>query len=293
MEFSHLKQFIAVAETQNMSKAAESLFLSQPNLSRTIANLEMELGFKLFERSKGRLILNQNGEKVYAIALNIIDEVDRIKHIAFQNKENTTIAIGGPGSRYFDFIIPYLYKQLPNIEISTSTIFNHEDLRVKMLNGDLDIIIGNKKTVPTNDESSECQYLFTENLCISCSKTHKFANYSSVPIEELNDEHFIRSLNEESKLSNSFFDKYHISGITDFRTDQPINGTKFIHNNALVFDSILCKYFCRANDDRVYIPVDNDDLRYDVYLFYKKENTEKVATVVNLMTDFFKIFKQA
>ncbi|NCB63891.1 MAG: LysR family transcriptional regulator [Clostridia bacterium] len=63
MELSQLRYFAAVAKMGNMSKAAESLFVSQPNLSTSISRLEEEVGVRLFERRKGRITLNQSGER--------------------------------------------------------------------------------------------------------------------------------------------------------------------------------------------------------------------------------------
>ena len=61
MELSQLRYFITVAELGNMSKAAETLFVSQPNLSTSISRLEEEVGVPLFDRRRGKITLNQNG----------------------------------------------------------------------------------------------------------------------------------------------------------------------------------------------------------------------------------------
>src|SRR4026208_2279072 len=67
MELRHLRYFIAVAEEENVSRAALKLHVSQPALSRQIRDLEEELGFLLLERSAksvrltdaGRVFLNE------------------------------------------------------------------------------------------------------------------------------------------------------------------------------------------------------------------------------------------
>lgn len=61
MEFSQLNYFRTVARTGNISQAARELFVTQPNLSRSISRLEGELGVPLFEHRKGKVVLNEYG----------------------------------------------------------------------------------------------------------------------------------------------------------------------------------------------------------------------------------------
>lgn len=61
MDLNQLKYFRVVAKTGNMSKAAQEVFITQPNLSRSIARLEEEIGVSLFEHRKGKIVLNEYG----------------------------------------------------------------------------------------------------------------------------------------------------------------------------------------------------------------------------------------
>ena len=61
MELRHLRYFIAVAEEENVSRAALKLHVSQPALSRQIRDLEEELGFLLLERSAKSVRLTEAG----------------------------------------------------------------------------------------------------------------------------------------------------------------------------------------------------------------------------------------
>src|SRR5882672_6542076 len=61
MELRHLRYFVAVAETENVSRAALKLHVSQPALSRQIRDLEDELGFLLLERSAKSVRLTEAG----------------------------------------------------------------------------------------------------------------------------------------------------------------------------------------------------------------------------------------
>ena len=61
MELTQLNYFRTVARMGNMSRAAQELFITQPNLSRSIARLEAEVGVPLFDHRKGRIVLNDCG----------------------------------------------------------------------------------------------------------------------------------------------------------------------------------------------------------------------------------------
>ena len=73
MELRELRYFVAVAREGSVSKAAEVLFVTQPNLSRQMQNLEKEIGQPLFVRGSRRITLTQAGELLYKRAEEIIE----------------------------------------------------------------------------------------------------------------------------------------------------------------------------------------------------------------------------
>ena len=61
MELRVLRYFLTLAREENISRAAEALYITQPTLSRQLAELEEELGAKLFERGKRKITLTEEG----------------------------------------------------------------------------------------------------------------------------------------------------------------------------------------------------------------------------------------
>lgn len=70
MELYLLEQLIAFSRQGTLSGAAEKLHISQPALSQSMKKLEESLGVSLFERSKNKIALNENG--IMAVQLNSV-----------------------------------------------------------------------------------------------------------------------------------------------------------------------------------------------------------------------------
>jgi len=77
----HLRVFIAVAEKQNFSRAAEALHMTQPAVSQTIRSLEDTLGVPLLERTNKYVRLNRAGEIVYHHAKKMDTLYTRMNHL--------------------------------------------------------------------------------------------------------------------------------------------------------------------------------------------------------------------
>ena len=94
MEFSQIKYFIMAAQTQNISKAAHILNITQPALSKSISNLEDELGALLFDRFGKRVTLNENGKKFLGHAINSVQELDNAMTAVYTHDERPMLYLG-------------------------------------------------------------------------------------------------------------------------------------------------------------------------------------------------------
>jgi DNA-binding transcriptional LysR family regulator len=81
MELRHLRYFVAVAETGNLSRAAEKLFIAQPPLSVQIRQLEDEMGTPLFVRHPKGVRLTAAGEALLPEARLLLDRAAHIKEL--------------------------------------------------------------------------------------------------------------------------------------------------------------------------------------------------------------------
>lgn len=82
MNLQHLKYAVKVAEFKSINKAADALYISQPNLSRAIRELEQETGITIFKRTPQGVSVTFGGEEFLVHARTILDEVEAIGHIS-------------------------------------------------------------------------------------------------------------------------------------------------------------------------------------------------------------------
>ena len=96
MELRVLNYFLAIAREENFTKAAQQLHITQPTLSRQIAQLEEELGVDLFVRSNHNIILTEDGMILKRRAQEILSLADKTKRDFFHKDENLegVISIG-------------------------------------------------------------------------------------------------------------------------------------------------------------------------------------------------------
>lgn len=120
MEIRVLKYFLAVAREQNISAAAESLFLSQPTLSRQLKELEEELGKQLFIRGSRKITLTEEGLLLRKRAEEIVELLDKTEKELSNSDEQVSgeIYIGAgetDGLRLIAKAAKELQEQYPQI----------------------------------------------------------------------------------------------------------------------------------------------------------------------------------
>lgn len=106
MELRVLNYFLAIAREENFTKAAQQLHVTQPTLSRQIADLEAELGVKLFVRSNHSIILTEDGMRLKRRAQEILSLADKTKR-DFLRKDETlsgTVSIGSGEFRSTEYL---------------------------------------------------------------------------------------------------------------------------------------------------------------------------------------------
>ncbi|MBR5472447.1 MAG: LysR family transcriptional regulator, partial [Clostridia bacterium] len=120
MTISEIECFLSICEHKTASRAAESLYITQPSLSSRLKTLERELGGELFIRKKGsrEMMLTPAGKEFYTLALQY-EELIRQMHSVF-NKRLQKLRVSSINS-LDTFLLPQVYErflqQYPEIEL--------------------------------------------------------------------------------------------------------------------------------------------------------------------------------
>ena len=87
MNILHMKYAVEIANTKSISKAAENLYMGQPNLSRAIKELEDNLGITIFKRTTKGITVTPEGEEFLQYAKRIISQVEEVEEIYKNGKK--------------------------------------------------------------------------------------------------------------------------------------------------------------------------------------------------------------
>jgi DNA-binding transcriptional LysR family regulator len=133
MELRHLRYFVAVARAQSFIRAAESLNMAQPPLTRQIQDLEAELGLQLIRRGTRPVQLTEAGRVLFEQAVQILERTEELRAMASRLRAAQTrrLSIGFVGSALYGDL-PALIRRFramrPEVDVSLLEMTTLEQL---------------------------------------------------------------------------------------------------------------------------------------------------------------------
>ena len=202
--------FNEVSKHKSFSKAAKTLYMTQPAVSQTIMNLEQELGTRLFTRTSKGVVLTTDGQLLYeyvSSAVNLIEmgekKLSESKNLMFGEMK---IGVGDTISKYY--LLPYLgefHKDFPNVKLNIINRTTPELCRM-LKSGELDIAVCN---LPVKDPALEVQECIDIHDIFVCGEKYKYLTIEPRSIEEIMQLPVI--FLESKSNSRQYVEKYLIS----------------------------------------------------------------------------------
>lgn len=192
MELRHLRYFVTVAEELHFGRAAEKLHIAQPPLSQQIRQLETELGFELFHRTKRNVQLTEAGQ----IFLVEVQQIMKQLHQAIQLGKQThrgelgQLVVGFVSSAAYNIlpdILRCFRKQVPGVSLDLHELTTDQQLEwLRSHRLDVGFI-----RPPVQEVTFSWETIFQESLMVALPANHQLANQSNVNLTSLANEHFI------------------------------------------------------------------------------------------------------
>lgn len=189
MKLQQLRYLIAIANNNlNISAASEKLYTSQPGVSKQIKLLEEELGVQLFVRSGKNLThITPVGKQILERANNIMDEVNNIRHLAAEFKDDThgtlRIATTHTQARYaLPPVVREFRRRHPGINLQMQQ-GRPEEIAEMAASGEVDIAIATE-AIAENDRliMMPC-YLW--NRCVLVPPGHPLEDVKKLSLEQI------------------------------------------------------------------------------------------------------------
>ena len=202
MEIAQLRYFAAVARLGNVSKAAQEMYVTQPNLSKSIARLEEELGVPLFEHRKGKILLNDYGRMfLSSVNLSLAELESGIQSIQrmYESSQNI-LALGSSIDDLLPDVLRSFAQVHPQIGIRQFGCAPAE-LAERLSRRTLDLAITAR---PIGGDAFIFEELGRSEFVILVGPEHRLSGRKSVTVKELAGEQLIcdRSRMDAQTLSS-------------------------------------------------------------------------------------------
>src|SRR5882724_4270844 len=201
VELRHLRYFVAVAEMENVSRAALKLHVSQPALSRQIRDLEDELGVQLFERTGKAVNLTDAGRVFLREARTVLERTNEaVKNVrAFAQTGETELHVGYsplPGAQILPLVLRAFQQAMPDVHVRLHD-WSNEQIAVGLRDGRLKVALVARalKRGPFGDFRFE--ELLREHIRLAVPPNHPFAQRRSVSLADAAQQPFVGLTRED------------------------------------------------------------------------------------------------
>lgn len=192
MDIRHLQYVVEVARSKSFTKAAETLHISQPTVSKTIRNLENELGIEIFVRDNKQVELTDSGHVIYTHARHILHSFDNLTSELsdLTRLKRGRIRIGLPpmvGAKFFPGVMSSFRERYPGIMLEMVED-GSKKIEAGVEDGTLD---AGAVLMPAGGETLESFPFVNEKLKLVVHPSHPLSGRKQAALAELAEESII------------------------------------------------------------------------------------------------------
>jgi Transcriptional regulator len=188
------KIFLEIANTGNISQAAENLYISQSTASNKLKSMEDEIGVPLFDRVGRKVVLNRHGEVFLKFAKETVQKYEEIKqsflNTPIRDEADLTVCAGSYFNVHFlPIILPQLFKKYGNMEIHIVRKYSDEVL-TKVRKKEYEFgILGTSRPIRSPEICTDFSYV--SHLQFVCSPNNPLSQHCCLHAGDLRGETFL------------------------------------------------------------------------------------------------------
>ncbi|WP_159238598.1 LysR family transcriptional regulator [Zhongshania aliphaticivorans] len=187
MDTDSLKAFLAVADQQSFSLAAEQLYITQPAVSKRIAALENQLNCKLFDRIGRNVHLTEAGQALLPQSRRILQDIKEAVRSIQDLRGNVSGRLSMGISHHIGLhrlppILRQYSQQYPDVKLDID-FMDSEQAHQLILHGEMDLAVITLS--PTGEQQLQSMPVWEDPLTVTVAHNHPLAQYRSVNAEML------------------------------------------------------------------------------------------------------------
>lgn len=199
-----LQVFVGVARSENVSRAAEALALSQSAASAALAELESLFGQQLFDRKGKRLRLNEQGSLLLPHAVELLDRAEEIETLVRSDRGLGNLRVGATltiGNYLLPLIVSVYLQRHPESRVRLQ-VHNTASIAAMLLRYEIDLGLVEGQVV---DAEIELEPWVDDELVVFCAPSHALAGRKAVAVDEIASQPWI--LRERGSGTRETFDR--------------------------------------------------------------------------------------
>jgi DNA-binding transcriptional LysR family regulator len=187
VEIAALKAFVEVADHESFSEAAQTLFLTQPAVSKRVAQLETELGTRLFDRIGRRVSLTTAGNALLPRARRLINDARELKRLItdLSGEVRGRLVMGTShhiGLHRLPRPLKHFTERFPEVELDIRFMDSETACRA-VETGDLELAI--VTLPPSQPPNLELRHIWEDPLAFMVGLDHPLAGREQVSLQDL------------------------------------------------------------------------------------------------------------
>lgn len=276
-----LEELVTFNKFGTLAATAEELMVTQPTVTRGMQKLEDELNVKLFDRQPNHISLTKTGVLAAKEAQKVLDQNQSfINTVQAYETSHTTLTVGSvvPGP----IIVLHSINNMPKNTVIKDALLQQDDVISDLESLSYSMILTNQEIMT---DSIESRFIGSEKLSVNLDKFTYLANKKTVRFDELKGMSFI-VINDigiwKEIIQNNIPDaKFLYQEQYDaFQEITQYSNFPYFSTNI----SPKSNHIPSKDDDRVRIPISDDDSTMNFYASYLKSQKSKVSPLIKLIS---------